>query len=227
MDCVDFAILAEDAYMDGNQASIREVRRYGWRRVWQFSNAKTGFACSLYQHGSSGQFILAYRGSDDFGDLMTDLAIGVRWATRQFQQAMNAHVTAKRKAGGGANLVGVCGHSLGGALAKFVAAKNGLLAYSFNGPGVSGMGGVDRANDQGDIRNINAVNDIVSKYGANLGRTKTVTVSSMNWVPDWMELGVSSLGGVLGVGNYLLSQHSITNLRRKLQSMRPNRRPFA
>ena len=71
-----------------------------------------------------------------------------------------------------------------------------------------------------------AAGDVVSKYGARLGRTETVPVSSMRFVPDRMEGGVAAAAGLIGLGAYLLSQHSITNLRKKLASLQASERPF-
>ena len=226
MDCVDYAMLAEDAYENGE--SLRIVARSRLSRIWRTADPTTGFACALYRREASRDCFLAYRGTSptDWGDIVTDIGIGLRRLSPQFVQAMGSFGTASFHAGGDQHILGVCGHSLGGALAKFVAASRGKLCYSFNGPGISGMGGTTRQTDRGDIRNINAAGDVVSKYGARLGRTETVPVSSMRFVPDRMEGGVAAAAGLIGLGAYLLSQHSITNLRKKLASLQASERPF-
>ena len=227
MDCVDYAMLAEDAYSE--EETLQMIARAGWTRIWRTSERATGFACALYRKGETPDHVLAYRGTNptEFGDLVADIGIGLRRLTPQFVLALSSFGTAAFHAGGDQKIVGVCGHSLGGALAKFVGARNGKLTYSFNGPGIAGMGGVTRETDTGDIRNVNARGDAVSKYGARLGRTETVSISSMGLLPDSLEGFTAGLGGVVGVGAYLLSQHSISNLRAKLQTLPAHRRPFA
>ncbi|MCB9959369.1 MAG: DUF2974 domain-containing protein [Rhodospirillaceae bacterium] len=227
MDCVDYAMLAQDAYED--EETLRMVTQADWTRVWRTSDMTTGFACSLYRYKRTGNHVLSFRGTNptQWGDLVADIGIGVRQLTPQFVLALASYGTAAVQAGDDSHIIGLCGHSLGGALAKFVGAHQGKLAYSFNGPGVAGMGGVTRQTDHGDIRNVNAAGDVVSKYGATLGRTVSVSVSSMNYVPDCIEGVVAASAGLLAAGNYLLSQHSISNLRYALETLKPDQRPFA
>ena len=226
MDCVDYAILAEDVY----RPSLTELAaEAGWQRIWSTAERATGFFCALYHSRAAQTHVVAYRGTEtaQWGDLLTNAGIALRRLTPQFVLALGAIEAASHRADGRQQIAGVCGHSLGGALAAYVGARRGMLAYAFNAPGIVGIGGVSRETDRGDIRNVIAAGDLIGKWGRHLGRTVTVPVSSIRFVPGALQQAVAATGGLAGIGAYLLSQHSMTNLRRKLAALPAHQRPFA
>ena len=226
MDCVDYAVLAEDVYRPSLTEPAAEA---GWQRIWSTAERATGFFCALYHSQTAQAHVVAYRGTETAqrGDLLANAGIALRRLTPQFVLALGAFEAASQQAGATKRIAGVCGHSLGGALAAFVGARRGLLAYAFNAPGIVGIGGVSRQTDRGDIRNVNAAGDLISKWGRHLGRTVAVPVASIRFVPATLQQAVAATGGLPGLGAYLLSQHSMTNLRRKLASLPAHQRPFA
>lgn len=123
----------------------REVQ--GWVVIDEYTNVHSGFSACAYQEvsngvskdGSSGQVVIAYRGTDDFmhGDGMADFKLRLDAPTwhAQFTDAM-AYARSVRKAHLSARL-SVTGHSLGGALAQIAAQAYGLSGATFDAAGAA------------------------------------------------------------------------------------------
>ncbi len=121
-----FAVLAykERTYLE-NQANLPQ----GWTFV--SGNVEPPFAAFSFRNDTTGEVIVAYRGTDGFSDLAANLKIlGGGWNS-QFQQGMDflARVGVNRDAfpsGYDPSKLLVTGHSLGGAIAQIVAQAYGL-----------------------------------------------------------------------------------------------------
>lgn len=205
----------------------------GWNRVHQSpgpvyrlewgSNSQhkirvdSGFFGAIYKN-RAGQFIVAYRGTEitDPGDISADVAIGrsaiglierligtADFKHRQIEDAARllSHA-AKELSVSDRNCV-VTGHSLGGALAKVVAANQGYRVVAFNAPGVK----QDIGNRKflGRITNVRTRGDVVSRVGDQEGE------------PMWVDLPLKSTvvgkyGRQIDVGQGVFGQHSMSNL---------------
>lgn len=169
-----FALLSADAYREPAQGAD------GWSPVPDaglgdlgippslMSSAKSGFHARLYLHETYG-FVLAFRGTDERKDWVTNGRQGLGMETRQYHQATElaesvARVTAGRP------LV-VTGHSLGAGLATVTALRVGVPAVTFNAAGVHpstlesfgihrGSGRI--AGQTGQVRRYTVDNDILT-----------------------------------------------------------------
>ena len=211
---VDYVRLSEDVY---NKRS--SIISGSWRRREVKENKTSGFYAAIYESSNTGESVIVFRGTEvtDWGDIVADVQIVKNKLHGQFADAMyylreNTDIKT------------VLGHSLGGALAKYVAAKKGLTAYAFNAPGIKGIGGIANAHANAEIFNINATFDPVSKVGDSFGSTEHYHVGSIPLVPDSLEpvvigavtVNTGGLAGRLALPYYLLGQHSISNLAERL-----------
>jgi hypothetical protein len=101
-----------------------------WNRPRSWQN-RLGFFAASYERPGGG-VVLAFRGTDDLWDgLLDDTSIAMGGVPPQVLAAC----AVARSAGLGSQAY-LTGHSLGGALALIVAAREGLPAVTFNAPGV-------------------------------------------------------------------------------------------
>ena len=215
MSIVDYARLSEDVYCKNSK-----ITQGPWKRLLDSAGMYgDGFFAAVYANSDTNEKVIVYRGTEvtDWGDIVADFNIIKGDLHRQFIHAslfLNRNPTINT----------IIGHSLGGALAKYIAAKKGLTAYAFNAPGIKGIGGLAQAHANAEIFNINAKFDPISKVGDAFGSTKQYHVGSIPLVPDVLEpvvvgavtVNTAGLAGNLAVPYYLLGQHSISNLAEKL-----------
>ena len=90
-----------------------------------------GFRAELYRHKASGQYVLAFRGSAELGDWVSNVWMGVDFGqvTSPHYAAADAVVAALKRRGVSPLVVG---HSLGGGMAQYVAYRHKLRAVGFN-----------------------------------------------------------------------------------------------
>ncbi len=191
------------------------------REPGEYINTRNGFFSRSYYSTKKKKRVVAFRGTEpgDWKDLMTDVHIILRKNSEQFIKSLRQGLKFK-------NEVVYTGHSLGGALAKYVAAKYGYQAVAFNAPGIKGLNNLNQMHRNARIHNVNALFDPVSKYGEHFGTEETLHVGSIPFLPDVTEplaVGASMVAsqgmGAVAVGSYyLLGQHSISNLVIELQS---------
>jgi len=211
---LELAVLSEDVYHNMSQLTGNK-----WKAVGiPIKNDASGFYSRLYAHNN--EYVIAMRGTEitDWGDLVADFGIIRRKFGVQFLNALNAYnvyLGQARKAS-----LTITGHSLGGALAKYVAAKHGVNAVAFNAPGIKGMGGLSSKHAKATIHNVNAILDPVSKFGDSFGTSEHIMVSGIPIIPDILEpvlvgkLVIDTGGLAKGfiLGAFLTAKHSISNL---------------
>lgn len=141
-------------------------------------DAGTGFRAGIYSDGD-GHYVLAFAGSNDARDWLSNLEQGLGLSASQYREAESVAGFAKRAFG--SNLV-ITGQSLGGGLAAAAAAKYDIAAVTFNAAGVHDdtlrAAGLDpsaarQAADKGEIRAYSVDGEILTSLqdhrGAVLG----------------------------------------------------------
>lgn len=169
--------------------------------------------------------VVAFRGTDAAGDVVSDVVLGAGMNSGYFS---DAEKFVKDVAGGNAL---VCGHSLGGAIAQVVANRMKLQMVTFNAPGVAVLasrniaeanpiaaavrvGGMltsavvrpmqawrDMKSAFNTVRGINICleNDVVSKIGVHYGRVERIPGTSSNPATEHR----------MATMNSVLAQHAI------------------
>jgi len=115
-----------------------DVNKFGpWRRSGPiYGNDSFGFFACAYVHDSGRELIIAFRGTDDLSDALTDVAI---FLGKYPNQATNAKIALKDILSKHRHIksVHLTGHSLGGGLASLMADAHNLPAVTFNAPGMA------------------------------------------------------------------------------------------
>ncbi len=94
-------------------------------------NSDTGFRAGIYTDGN-GRYVVAFAGSNDVQDWITNARQGIGWDTAQYDQAVQLAQDAQQAFG--ENMI-ITGHSLGGGLASVAAAATDTTAVTFNAAG--------------------------------------------------------------------------------------------
>ncbi len=149
-----------------------------------------GFHAKAYE--KDGKIVVAFRGSDDVGDLTSDFAMLAGRTPEQLDNAI-AFVDKIKQQYPDANVI-VTGHSLGGSLTEMVASKyDDVVGFTFDAVGTKG---IVEATGGKLVDNHNTVNyivhgDVLSNADAHVGQTVVVNNITKN--------------------NELLSPHAIGN----------------
>lgn len=134
---IEYAQLAQAAY-DSNASPP------GWHRLEAaeleaagldpsaFGTPETGFKAALFRNEESGEFVLAFAGTEDGRDWLTNGNQGLGNVDTQYRQAANLSV-AVTDAVGSTTMVG---HSLGGGLAATASVASRNEGVTFNAAGV-------------------------------------------------------------------------------------------
>lgn len=125
---MEYAQLSEAVYkaspsLDGWEVVDVKSSGGGWNNALQAAAFK-----------KNGELVFAFKGTSQGMDLIADLKLGVGINSSQFSEAEQF---VERVNPGGASLVTVCGHSLGGAIAQVVGNRMRLRFATFNAPGVA------------------------------------------------------------------------------------------
>lgn len=144
-------------------------------------NADTGFRAGIYTDGD-GKYVVAYAGSNDVQDWITNARQGIGWDAKQYDQAVQLARDAQQAFG--ENMV-ITGHSLGGGLAATAALATDTAAVTFNASGVHDDTlrdlGLDPATVKGD-----AENGQIRRYniGGEVLTAAQEDVPLLNGIPD-------------------------------------------
>lgn len=193
--------------------------------------SNTGFAALALRNESTGEIVIAYRGTDGIKDLTgSDLQLALQNdVPKQHAEAAAFYTQIKNEYGPN---ITITGHSLGGALAQLVAAIEGRPAYTYNAPGVSqirqyidGYPNPD-ADPAGhtNINNYSMAFDAVSTRGVQLGNIATYDPSSLEGLQIFSSIVVSTVNpsiGVLVFGGTILGQHYIDRLEDAIATPKP------
>lgn len=127
----EYAELSRWVYHDDRQVPSG----WRWTSLISMENHLSGFFGEALQY-TNRHIVIAYRGTDlEPRDLLADLALGLRVKPQQFRDA-ELFLTVVREKYQPVRL-SLTGHSLGGALAQYVGAKNNVQTVTFNAFGVS------------------------------------------------------------------------------------------
>lgn len=138
---IDSLMISDYCYKN---ADSNAVLPNGWKeatgsidianKMWE--DDTSGFKASLYYNEESKKYILAFAGTEDLKDWITDIRQGLgldNVKKGQYHKAVElANVVQKCV---GQNLI-ITGHSLGGGLASIASAATGCNAYTFNAAGL-------------------------------------------------------------------------------------------
>ncbi|NUO77562.1 MAG: DUF2974 domain-containing protein [Lysobacter sp.] len=135
-------------------------------------NQSSGFLAVIYGDGQ-GRHVLAYSGTDEAKDWLTNFGQGLGFETSQYNQAMA--LARQAKVAFGQDMV-ITGHSLGGGLAAAAAVSTDTPAITFNASGVHDKtlerigldpDAVKREASQGLIRRYAVDNEILTELQEN------------------------------------------------------------
>jgi pimeloyl-ACP methyl ester carboxylesterase len=186
----------------------------GWTREKVYSVASAGFYAAMFT-SNSGETVLAIRGTDGMDDLVDDYSIFAGRVPTQIREATRALQNARTLGG----VVYLTGHSLGGGLASYLAARHNYPCVTFNAPGmVRTYSRRLKARSQQQEWNRDKILHIRAKYdvvsvgtGRALGsQKKTVTIKSCSILPV----------------SFALCQHSMKNMLEELKNNQEFSQPF-
>jgi hypothetical protein len=113
------------------QMTADQVREAGVDPALLHSD-KSGFSAGLYTD-NQGRYVLAYVGTDEAKDWLTNLGQGLGFKDAQYDQAIELAQLARQAFG---DQVVITGHSLGGGLAGAASIVSNIPAVTFNASGV-------------------------------------------------------------------------------------------
>jgi len=159
-----------------------------------FNSDGSGFFAQLYRNPVSGEYVLAFRGSENpltnSNDWLTNFANASGSLTTQYR---DAQITGMLLRCCKINAV-ICGHSLGGGLAQVAALESGIETYTYNAAGVPV--------------------DVIQSLELSLKNQDKVTsyYSSSDILSFLQDLTPEQKAGILGGGSLIgdLSGHGIT-----------------
>jgi hypothetical protein len=144
------AAFATDSYQDFATAAPANTLQSGTRRLNpdqlppelgitrdDLIDDASGYHAAVYQQGQGDEatYVVAFRGTEDGTDWMTNLGSGAGFKTTQFSRADG--LVRKLVRNVGAENVAVTGHSLGGGLSNYAALKNEVQSTAFNPKGTT------------------------------------------------------------------------------------------
>lgn len=156
---LQLAMMANDVYAADNPQTEQALQDAGWQRLEPSADGTAlvdaqgneipidpallstteGFDAAIYQN-EQGQYVVAYRGTDDWGlapsgDADDNALQGLGFESGQYRDAV-ALAEAAQQAFGEGN-VAFTGHSLGGGLASAASLATGVPGVTFNASGLS------------------------------------------------------------------------------------------
>lgn len=132
---------------------------------------KTGFYAQAFRKGTS--VVIAFAGTDDWDDVITDVKAFFGGRPEQYQEALNFVARVTNDCPAEVTSITLTGHSLGGGLASYAALHYKMPATIFNAAGLGdGLMNAVKANLDitNTVRNINLDGDPVSALGKQVGR---------------------------------------------------------
>ena len=156
-------------------------------------NPVTGFRARVYHNEAMRELVIAFAGTqlNDWGDWGAIWAMTNRHEPPQFNDALALYREVQRQLEqkGIKTDISFTGHSLGGALAQYMAiAARGCRAETFGAPGIlkalgSLAGGYDALYPYPVINHVSRLDEIGDAMGPHLGRTVVHTLDFTDWLP--------------------------------------------
>ena len=219
------------------------LSKKGITDYYSYKNLNTGFAANLFENKTTGEFVIAYRGTERPGlgenendiksvlkDFMTDMNLVISNFDEQFNDAWKFFKTVKQQHP--KSKIVIVGQSLGGALAQIVAAKEYTInrskveTYTFNAPGCSHMLDVCDCNPKLNysfVTNYSVMNDWCGMFGEHVGQRYLIPPIPLNDIEKGSSVEV--LNNVLfttheGIFNY--TEESMGKVIRKPKEFNQN-----
>ncbi|MCO7223009.1 FG-GAP-like repeat-containing protein [Pleionea sp. CnH1-48] len=120
---------------DGKFINPQDIQTYnlGKLKNMTFVDSDTGFQSALFIDKNTGEFVLAYAGTNDLTDVWVDIKQAFGLETKHYNQGIALAKKVNSVTGGNVRFTG---HSLGGGLASAAAVVTGRRAVTFNAAGV-------------------------------------------------------------------------------------------
>ena len=174
---------------------------------------ENGLAISVFRNDETGAYTIAFRGTENGLDWLTNVANGLGAETAQYSSAVDFAVAFKAAFRGAT--VSLTGHSLGGGLAAAAGLKTGFLTTTFNAAGI-GRGIVDKYDLAGRSQN-NIIN-----YRTNLD--PVTAFQELNIVPHGMILpdaaGIQHTINPTSLTDSIFERHYMSNMAANIQKAR-------
>jgi len=228
-----------DLALCANAVYDRDVIKVGpWMRIGEpYGDNSFGFYASAYLHENGRELVVAFRGTDDLSDAVTDVII---YLGKYPNQAIHAERALKDILSKHRNIksVHLTGHSLGGGLASLMADAYNLPAVTFNAPGMARSSIPDWVpfgvkdvvawgkaifNSENDILHIRAIYDVVSAgTGPRMGIVHNIpavcNVGSEGFNGITMALpGYGVVKLLVGAGRFILCQHEMLSIINRIK----------
>jgi hypothetical protein len=192
----EYSLFGANAYGGPANSQLKHDLPGSWKLMQlhvdpiYLDNPVTGFRAHVYHNEVTQEVVIAFAGSNlaERGDLS---AIGEIIAGREPKQFDNAlatynavvrHLTQERKKA----QIAFTGHSLGGALAQYMAIRvQGRPAETFGAPGI--LQALEKLRDQYDpgytypVVNHVALGDPIGMYGTHLGETRHYALDAVDF----------------------------------------------
>lgn len=170
------------------------LSKKGINEFFSYKNIDNGFTANLFENIKTKELIIAYRGTERFGlgenetdlasmlcDIYTDLNLLTGNYDEHFRDAWDFYKAVKKQYPD--RKIIVIGHSLGGAIAQIVAAKEYTInhkkieTYTYNAPGCRHLLDVYDCNTSYSysfITNYAVMNDWCGMFGQHIGQTYVI-----------------------------------------------------
>ena len=158
------------------QVSGWEVIKLNDKDVTGVGDAWAGFAAVAYKNEQTKEIIIAYRGTDSPLDaIISDAQLAFNLTPQQAAPAVEFFEEIAENADNAGYSITITGHSLGGALAQYVASLKQEPAITFEAPGIDIPSGGTSEN----IINYVNMNDPIGSYREHIGETRYYIADGM------------------------------------------------
>ena len=181
---------------------------------FSYKNLESGFVACVFRNTTTNELVISFRGTERVGlgenqssystwaqDMLTDVKIVNGITDQQFIDAWNFYSQVKNNTTSGTKII-LTGHSLGGALAQFVAAKEFnensaiLETYTYNAPGIKNILDANNINsliNYSFIKNYSVMNDWCGMFGEQVGTSYLIQPIPLKKIQDINDIGMEGI----------------------------------